>query len=322
MRKSLMTVFVIVFLLITGISVFAQEYPNRPITFQVTYSAGGSADIGARVVAAIAEKQLGQPIVVTNKVGAGGQIGWTELARQKPDGYFISTIHFPHMHTAILDPERKAVFTAADIVPIITQALDPTVISVRQDSPWKNLKDLIEDAKKRPREIIAGIVGYLQDDEIGYLLAAESMGIRLRLVYYDAGPPALTALFGKNVDVLFCTVADNYSHWKSGRVRVLTIMDRDRTKFFPDVPTTVELGFPKVISASTRGIGAPKGLPEPILKKLQDVFKKSLETKEYMNSMDNAGTPVKVLVGKELVDYYWDSHKVAQQWVDYVRKNK
>jgi tripartite-type tricarboxylate transporter receptor subunit TctC len=306
--------------MVLGGSVLAQNYPTKPVMLQVPYPAGGSSDVGARIVASIAEKDFGQPIVVINKAGAGGQVGWTELARQKPDGYYLGAINLPHLLTAILDPERKATFKAEDIVPIISQALDPTTISVRTDSPWKNLKDLIDDAKKRPGQIAAGIVGYLQDDEIGYLQMAEAGGFKMRLVYFDGAAPARTALLGKNVDVLFCTVADMYSFWKGGKCRILVVMDKERNKFYPDVPTTAEAGYPTVISASTRGIAAPKGLPDAITKKLQGVFKKAMESREHLDKLEAAGMPVKIMVGKEFIDYYWESYKVAKKWVDFVRK--
>jgi len=301
-------------------SALAQDYPTKPITLQVPYPAGGSTDVGARIVAAIAEKDFGKPIVVVNKAGAGGQIGWTELARQKPDGYYLGYINLPHLPSAILDPERKATFKGEDITPIISQALDPTTVSVRPDSPWNTLKDLIDDAKKRPGQIAAGIVGYLQDDEIGYLQLAEAAGFEMRLVYFDGAAPAITALLGKHVDVLFCTVADNYAQWKAGRIRMLTVMDKERSKFYPDLPTTAETGFPTVISASTRGIAGPKGIPGHIQKKLQEVFKKAMMTKEHLDKLESAGQPVKIMVGDEFIKYYWESFKVAQKWVDHVRK--
>jgi len=305
------------FLFITAAG--AQDYPNKPITLQVPYPPGGSTDVGARIVAAIAEKMFGQPVVVMNKGGAGGQLGWTELSKQKPDGYYLGMISMPHMLTAILDPERKSTFKAEDITPIISQALDPTTISVRPDS-WKTLKELIDDAKKKPGQISAGIVGYLQDDEIGYLQFAEGAGVQLRLVYFDGAAPAITALLGKHVDVLFCTVADNYNQYKAGKIRMLTIMDKERTKFYPDLQTTAELGFPTVLSAATRGIGAPKGVSQPILKKIEDTFKKAMESKEHLDKLEAAAQPVKIMIGDEFNKYYWESFKIAKKWVDYVRK--
>jgi len=101
---------------------------------------------------------------------------------------------------------------------------------------------------------------------------------------------------------------------------MLTIMDKERTKFYPDLPTTAELGFPGVISASTRGIAAPKGVPDPIMKKLQEVFKKAMLSKEHLEKLEGAGMPVKIIVGEEFVKYYQDTFKISQKWVDYVRK--
>jgi len=318
-RKVFVSVVIGMIFAISGIA-FAQDYPNKPITLQVPYPAGGSTDVGARIAAAIAEKMIGQPIVVVNKAGAGGQVGWTELARQKPDGYYLGYINLPHLLSAVLDPERKATFKAEDIVPMVSQALDPTTVSVRPDSPWKNLKELIDECKKKPGQITAGIVGYLQDDEIGYLQLAEAAGIKMRLVYFDGAAPAITALLGKHVDALFCTVGDNFSHWKSGRIRMLVIMDKERSKFYPDLPTSAEVGYPTVISASTRGLAGPKGIPEPIKNKIQDVFKNAMMTKEHLDKLEGAGHPVKIMVGEEFVKYYWESYKVAQKWVEYVRK--
>ncbi len=139
----------------------AQQFPDKPIQLMVAFPAGGSTDVAARIVAAIAEKALGQSIVVVNKGGAGGQIGWTELVRQKPDGYYIGFINLPATNTVILDPERKAIFTEKDFTPIINQVLDPGVIWVRADSPYKTVQDLIDAAKKSPGTIRAATTGIL-----------------------------------------------------------------------------------------------------------------------------------------------------------------
>ena len=155
-------------------AVAQQDYPTRPIQLMVAFPAGGSTDIGARVVASIAEKELGQPIVVVNKGGAGGQVGWTELTRQRPDGYYIGFINLPATNTVILDPERKAIFTEKDFTPIINQVLDPGVIWVKADSPYKTLKDLIDAAKKAPSTIRAATTGILSDDHLAILMTEEA----------------------------------------------------------------------------------------------------------------------------------------------------
>src|SRR5918996_5572431 len=129
------------------LAVLAQAFPTKPVQLMVAYPPGGSTDIGARIVAAIAEKDFGQSIVVLNKGGAGGQVGWTEMVRQRPDGYYIGYINLPATNTVILDPDRKAIFSEKDFTPIINQVLDPGVIWVRADSPYKTVHDLIAAAK-------------------------------------------------------------------------------------------------------------------------------------------------------------------------------
>ncbi|HEX6610542.1 MAG TPA: tripartite tricarboxylate transporter substrate-binding protein, partial [Hyphomicrobiaceae bacterium] len=133
----------------------AQSYPDKPIQMMVAFPPGGSTDVAARIVAAIAEKAIGQPIVVVNKGGAGGQVGWTEMVRQKPDGYYIGLINLPGMNTIIADPERQAIFNIDSFIPIINQVLDPGVIWVRADSPLKTYQDLVDAAKKAPGTVRA-----------------------------------------------------------------------------------------------------------------------------------------------------------------------
>ena len=130
-------------LLAFPLAVLAQAFPTKPLQLMVAYPAGGSTDIAARIVAAIAEKDLGQNIVVVNKGGAGGQVGWTEMSRVKPDGYYMGFINLPALNTVILDPDRKAAFTVDHFVPVINQVLDPGIIWVKGDSPYKTLKDQI-----------------------------------------------------------------------------------------------------------------------------------------------------------------------------------
>ena len=226
----------------------------------VAFPAGGSTDIAARIVASIAEKELGQPIVVVNKGGAGGQVGWTEMVRQKPDGYYIGFINLPATNTVILDPERKAIFTEKDFTPIINQVLDPGVIWVRADSPYKTLQDLFDAAKKAPGTIRAATTGILSDDHLAILMTEEAVpGATFRIVHLEGGAAQFKEIMAGNIDVAFDNVGSIVPRVKSGEVRALAVMDDVRSKFLPDVPTTKELGFPTVISNSTRGIAATEG---------------------------------------------------------------
>jgi tripartite-type tricarboxylate transporter receptor subunit TctC len=311
---------VVLVLVMLMVSAYAADYPAKPVIVMVAYPAGGSTDIGARVLAALAEKEIGQPMVVVNKAGAGGQVGWTELARQKPDGYYIGFINLPAINTVILDPERKATFDMDSFTPIINQVLDPGVIYVKPDSPYKTLKDLIDDARKRPGEIKAGTTGILSDDHLAILMLEEAAKVKFRIVHFDGDSPQVTALLGGQIDVNFLNVGGLTPRVKSGQLRALLVMDREKCKFYPDVPTSVELGYPTVLSSSTRGIVGPKGLPEPIVKKLQATFKKAMEDPEHLKNMDKAGLAIKIMMGEEYSKYIKSVHEQVKKLVDEARK--
>jgi tripartite-type tricarboxylate transporter receptor subunit TctC len=298
------------------------NYPTKPVILQVPWPAGGSTDIGARIVAAIAEKKMGQPIVVTNRVGAGSQIGLTETARAKPDGYFLGFASLPALNTIVLDPERKALFDLNNLVFIINQVIDPGIIWAKGDSPYKTLKDLIEDARKRPGEIRAATTGILGDDHLAILMLEQAAKIKFRIVHFDGGAHVFTAILGGQVDVAFGNIGDIGTKLKGTPIRILMVMDPQRSKFVPDVPTTAELGFPNIISSSSRGIFGPAGIPDPILKKVQSVFLEAIKDPEHMDKMDKAALAVRPLVGEEYKKYVSELHQRITPLMEIARKSK
>jgi tripartite-type tricarboxylate transporter receptor subunit TctC len=297
----------------------AQSYPTKPVQLMIAYPAGGSTDVGGRIAAAIAEKELGQPIVVLNKAGAGGQVGWTEMARQRPDGYYIGFVNLPALNTVILDPDRKAIFGIDAFVPIINQVLDPGVIWVKADSPYQSVKDLIEAARKNPGTISVATTGILSDDHLAILMVEEAAGVTFRIVHFDGGAPQMTAILGKHVEVAFDNVGSVAKRVRSGEVRALAVMDVQRSKFLPDTPTMPEIGYPTVISSSTRGIAGPKGMPEPVIKKLQDVLGRAMENPEHVKKMEDAGLAIRIMVGEEYARYYADLHQKAKKYTEWAR---
>jgi tripartite-type tricarboxylate transporter receptor subunit TctC len=297
-----------------------QDYPTRPIQLMVAFPAGGSTDIAARIVASIAEKELGQSIVVVNKGGAGGQIGWTELVRQKPDGYYIGFINLPATNTVILDPERKAIFTEKDFAPIINQVLDPGVIWVKADSPYKTAQELLDAARKAPNTLRAATTGILSDDHLAILMTEEAVpGAVFRLVHLEGGAAQFKELMAGNIEVAFDNVGSIVPRVKSGEVRALAVMDGVRSKFLPEVPTMKELGYPTVISSSTRGIAAPKGTPEPIVGKIRDVLKRAMENPEHVRKLEEQGIGLKIMVGEEYTAYFADTHAKAKKYTEWAK---
>jgi tripartite-type tricarboxylate transporter receptor subunit TctC len=298
----------------------AQNYPTRPVQLIVCFPAGGSTDVGARVVAAIAEKIAGQSIVVVNKAGAGGQLGWTEIARARPDGYTIGYLNLPGLNTIYLDPERKAVFNADSFVPVINQVLDPGLIWVKGDSPYKTLKDLLDAAKAAPGKLSACTTGILSDDHLAILMMHEAAKVEFRIVHFDGGAQQLTGILGGHVEVAFDNVGSISKRILSGEARGLAVMDTERSKFLPNVPTTVELGFPTVISSSTRGIGVPKGTPANVVKSLEGILKKAMEDPEHIKKLEDAGLAVKIMTGEEYAKYYRELHAKAAKYTEWALK--
>jgi tripartite-type tricarboxylate transporter receptor subunit TctC len=293
------------------------------VQLMVAYPAGGSTDVAARIVAAIAEKELGQSIVVVNKGGAGGQVGWTEMSRQKPDGYYIGFINLPALNTVILDPDRKASFGADAFVPVINQVLDPGIIWVKGDSPYKTLKDLLDAAKRNPNKISAGTTGILSDDHLAILMVEEAApGALFRIVHFEGGAPQMTAVLGGHVDVAFDNVGTVFRRIKTGEVRALAIMDTQRSRFMPDVPTMPELGYPSVISSSTRGIAVPKGTPPAVIKRLEQALKKAMDDPEHVKKMEDAGLTLRVMVGEEYAKYYRELHVKAAKYTEWARSRQ
>ncbi|MBX9942777.1 MAG: tripartite tricarboxylate transporter substrate binding protein [Reyranella sp.] len=299
---------------------WAQNYPRRPVQLIVAFAAGGSTDVGARILAAAAEKDLGQTITVVNKGGAGGQLGFTEIARAKPDGYTLGFINLPAVNTIVLDPERKAAFTMDSFIPIVNQVLDPGLIWVKGDSPYKSLQDLVEAAKKEPGKIRACTTGILSDDHLAILMLQEAAKIEFRIVHFDGGAQQLAGVIGGHVDVAFDNVGSVVKRVQSGEVRGLVVTDVERSKFLPQVPCTKELGYTTVISSSTRGVAAPKGTPAEIVKVIETAFLKAINSADMKEKMDAVGLALKPMVGAEYAKYYADVQAQAKKYTEWALK--
>jgi tripartite-type tricarboxylate transporter receptor subunit TctC len=306
-------------------AVMAQTFPDRAINLMVASPAGGSTDVGARIVSSIAEKLIGQPVVVVNKAGAGGQVGWTELTRQKPDGYNIGFVILPGTNTTYLDPARQAIYTNESFTPIINHVLDPGVIWVAASSPFKTLQDVFDAAKAKPGELRASTTGLLSDDHLAILMVEEAVpNVKFRLVHLLGSAAQMKETLGGNIDVSFDNVGSIVKQVQAGQVRALAILDTERSKFLPDVPTMKELGFPEVVSSSTRGIAGPKGMKPEVIAKLADTFEKAMQDPDHQRRMDEVGLAVKPMRGADYQKYFDDLHAKSKKYVEWakVRQDK
>jgi tripartite-type tricarboxylate transporter receptor subunit TctC len=298
----------------------AEEYPSRPITLIVPVAAGGPTDVAARILGSIAEKELKQPIVVVNRGGAGSQVGTTEFARAKPDGYTLGFLLPPTTNAIILNPARQAIFDEKSFAPIINHVIDAGVIWVSAESPIKSFQDLIDAAKKAPGTVRASTTGLLSDDHLYILMTEEATGAKFRIVHLEGAAGQYKETLGGNVDVSFDNVGNVTKPLKAGLIRVLAVADPERSPFLPDVPTMKELGYPTVVSASTRGLAAPKGTPKPIIDKLAEVFKRAMDDPDHAKRMAEQGLAVRPMLPEEFTAYWLNAHEQTRKLVEWANK--
>jgi len=264
------------------------NWPTRAIQLIIPANAGGGTDVGFRLLAPLMEKTVGQPIEVVNKPGAGTQIGVTELAKAKPDGYTIGNVSGPLTQTLYLDPERKAVFAWEDFASIGLHVVDPGIIVVAADNKYKSLKDIIDDAKANPEKVKVSTTGILGDDHLAILQLERLAGVKFAIVHFDGAAPAKTALLGGHTDVAFNNVSEWLGEYKSKTALPLAVLDTERSKFYPDVPTADQAGF-KLSSSSSRGLAAPKGTPQDVVNFISYSMEQATKDPGIMQKMDDSG---------------------------------
>src|SRR6187431_590345 len=234
---------------------FAQEFPARGILVIVPYAAGGGSDISARLLARDLEPIFGKPVTVENRAGGGGWIGWGSLAQSNPDGYTIGYINVPNIFAGYLDKQsggtRKE--NLESFTPLINHVTDYNMWSVKPDSKFKTVKDVIEEAKKRPGTITLNGGGHGTDDHVAVLGIGANNGTSFQMVHFRGTPEGKTQVLGGNIEVYACNVSEGAEDVKAGVVRAVAVMAPERSKFIPDAPTFREQGFNEIWSVS-RGI--------------------------------------------------------------------
>jgi tripartite-type tricarboxylate transporter receptor subunit TctC len=285
----------------------AQEtYPTRPITIINPFPPGGAADVVARPFAAVLEPILKQPVVIETKAGAAGQVGAQFAASAAPDGYTLLVHIVSISGFAEVDKVfgRQPKFTRADFVPIARFTEGPMVLLVNEQTPYKSLQELVDDAKKRPNQIIFSSSGLYGALHLPTALFTKAAGIEMRHLPTNGGGPALTALLGNNAQVLVSSVAAANAHIKAGKARALAAFSGKRVQSLPEVPTLKELGFDVEFSLWV-GLFAPKGTPDAIIAKLREDAKKAAATEQFAKAIDNIGD---VLAYQDQPEFakFWD----------------
>ncbi|HEX2545281.1 MAG TPA: tripartite tricarboxylate transporter substrate binding protein, partial [Ramlibacter sp.] len=243
----------------------AQAYPTKPITMIVPFPPGGLADVVGRPVAEALSRELGQPVVIENKGGAGGGIGMALAAKAPPDGYTIlmalsSYSVLPEADTLL---GRQQMYAYNSLKPIARFTADPTVLAVRADAPWKTVKDFVEDARKRPGAINFGSSGNYGTMHVPMEILKQVANVRMTHIPYTGAGPAVIALLGGQVDALSTGPATVLQHVKAGKIRVLGHWGNNRLETMPDVPSLKQAGY-NAEYAQWSGLFVPAGTPEPV----------------------------------------------------------
>jgi len=268
-------------------------WPTRPITMIVPFPPGGLADLVARPVAEAMSRDLGQPVVIENKAGAGGGIGMGLAAKAKPDGYTIlmalsSLTVIPEADTLL---GRPPMFALADLRPIARYTADPTVLAVRADAPWKTVKDFVEDVKKRPGVINYGSSGSYGTMHVPMEILSQNAGLKMTHVPFTGAGPAVIALLGGQIDAISTGPATVLQQVKAGKLRVLAHWGTSSLVALPDVPSLKDAGY-SAEYAQWSGLFIPKDTPEPIAQRLRAAAKAAAQDAKVKEVILNAGSPV------------------------------
>ena len=265
-------------------------WPGKPITMIVPFPPGGLADIVARPVAEAMSRELGQPVVIENKAGAGGGIGMAQAARAPADGYTVllslsSLTVIPEADTLL---GRAPMFALNALRPITA---DPTVLAVRADAPWKTVKDFVEDAKKRPGAINYGSSGNYGTMHVPMEILAQSAGIKMTHVPFTGAAPAVVALLGGQIDAVSSGPATVLQHVKAGKLRVLGHWGEGKLQALPEVPALKDAGYDAQY-AQWSGLFVPAATPEAVAQRLRAAARAAAFDAKVREVINNAGSPI------------------------------
>ena len=295
MRKTIIAAAALAVVLPAGLAA-AADYPTKPVSLTIAYSPGGATDFQARIVTMVAANKglLGQPIVILNRPGAGGKVGWNHFAsRASTDGYQMAAYNVPHFIAQSIKFKTK--YNIDNLEPIANWGADPAVLVVNKNSKFKSVKDLAAWAKDNPGKVTVSGAGLFVGHHIAFLQIQKALGVKLRYVPHKGGAPALKSVLGGQVMAGVNNLSDSYR--SRGNLKILGIADLQRDKqFLPDVPTFKEQGYAvDDSSVNFRGIMVRKGTPQAVIDKLAAIMPKMFANKRVAKQMRNGGSPIRIM---------------------------
>jgi len=267
------------------------EYPERPITIIVPFSAGGPSDVMARILADRMRSTLKQPVLVENVTGAGGSIGVTRAVRSAPDGY---TISFGHLGTHVFN---GAIYSLTfnlltDLDPVAVLPSNPMVIVSKNDVPAKTLGEFILWAKRNSGKIAAGTAGSGSGSHIGGVYFENMTGVKLQFVPYRGTGPALNDLIAGQIDIMIDQTSNSINQIRFGKVRAYAVTDKKRVSTANDIPTVDEAGLPGFYMTLWSGMWVPKGTPSAAIARLNAAVVEALADPSVLERFAQLGLEV------------------------------
>lgn len=252
-------------------AVHAQDFPDQPIRLLIPYPPGGSADMLARPLTEKLQAELGQPVVLEYKAGAGGSIATAQLARAKPDGHTILMVLAAHAINPNLYPDLPY-DTRKDFTPVSLVATLPLLVAAPKKTPADNMQELVAYAKANPGVLTFASAGNGNTSHLAAEMFKSTADINMLHIPYKGSGPAVVALLAGDVSLMFDSISTSMPQVKAGKLKALAVTGAKRSALLPDVPTVKESGFPDFVVNGWYGILAPAGTPKPVVDKLNKAF--------------------------------------------------
>jgi tripartite-type tricarboxylate transporter receptor subunit TctC len=270
---------------------FAQNWPSKPIRVLVGFAPGGTSDVSARVTGEIVSKELGQAVIIENRPGGAGSIAVEALVRGSHDGYTIVVGSDSSFYQPVLNP-ALSYRTEKDLRPITILTYQPIVIAVHPAPGWRSIADLLKAAKARPGEIAYALPSATGTQAVAAGIFFRMAGVKLIAIPYKGGGQAVVDLVSGHVPVAVLGSAPLVPQVKAGRVRLLAVTSKARSKALPDVPTLAELGYPDMDISQWFGAVAPAGVPDDVVTRLSSAFNKALSDPKISQRLFDSGLEV------------------------------
>jgi tripartite-type tricarboxylate transporter receptor subunit TctC len=302
--------------LIVVMPIYAAEFPTKEVQIIIPWAPGGATDLIFRALAATTGKYLGKAVVVVNKPGGAGAVGYTETAQAKPDGYTLVSAITP---LTILPHQVTTAFTYKSFDPVINVVKDPGMFLVRSDAPWKSLKEFLDYAKKNPDMITVGNSGAGGGVHLIALAFEKTAGVKFNHIPFSGGGPSVTALLGGHINAVSVSPPEGIEHVKAGKLKIIALFAEKRFELFPDVPIVKEQGVDFVMG-QWRGLAASKGTPPDVIKKLHDTFKQGMDDPVFIKNAKDMVVNLSYLGPEDLGKLMASDHEFYGKLVKEIKK--